>query len=132
MNQPYSSPPANLRSLRDRLTQAAQRQGVVFGRLQRHVAMVVVAQFADLLTDDNGVHCYWSRVGRRSNCAEASTIHGPPKTSTPSRAATSKKSMSNSPRRARWGGRGSPRSSPSPRKSTFRACRAGRSGFRSG
>lgn len=54
MNQPYSSPPANLRSLRDRLTQAAQRQGVVFGRLQRHVAMVVVAQFAAMLTDDNG------------------------------------------------------------------------------
>lgn len=54
MNQPYSSPPANLRSLRDRLTQAAQRQGVVFGRLQRHVAMIVAAQFAAMLTDDNG------------------------------------------------------------------------------
>lgn len=54
MNQPYSSPPTNLRSLRDRLTQAAQRQGVVFGRLQRHVAMIVVAQFAATLTDDNG------------------------------------------------------------------------------
>jgi len=54
VNQPYSSPPANLRSLRDRLTQAAQRQGVAFGRLQRHVAMVVVAQFAARLTDDNG------------------------------------------------------------------------------
>lgn len=54
MTQQYSSPPTNLRSLRDRLTQAAQRQGVVFGRLQRHVAMVVVAQFAATLTDDNG------------------------------------------------------------------------------
>jgi Nucleotidyl transferase AbiEii toxin, Type IV TA system len=54
VNQPYSSPPTNLRSLRDRLTQAAQRQGVVFGRLQRHVAMVVVAQFAATLTDDSG------------------------------------------------------------------------------
>ncbi len=54
MTQPYSSPPPNLRSLRDRLTQAAQRQGVVFGRLQRHVAMIVVAQFAAMLTDDNG------------------------------------------------------------------------------
>jgi hypothetical protein len=43
-----------LRSLRDRLTQAAQRQGVVFGRLQRHVAMIVVAQFAAMLTDDSG------------------------------------------------------------------------------
>ncbi|MDM3902972.1 nucleotidyl transferase AbiEii/AbiGii toxin family protein [Mycobacteroides abscessus] len=54
MNQPYSSPPANLRSLRDRLMQAAQRQGVVFGRLQRHVAMIVIAQFAATLTDDDG------------------------------------------------------------------------------
>jgi hypothetical protein len=54
MTQPYSSPPPNLRSLRDRLTQAAQRQGVVFGRLQRHVAMIVVAQFAATLTDGNG------------------------------------------------------------------------------
>lgn len=54
MTQPYSSPPTNLRSLRDRLTQAAQRQGVVFGRLQRHVAMIVVAQFAATLTDDSG------------------------------------------------------------------------------
>lgn len=54
MNQPYSSPPPNLRSLRDRLTQAAQRQGVVFGRLQRHVAMIVVAQFAATLMDDDG------------------------------------------------------------------------------
>ena len=54
MTQPYSSPPPNLRSLRDRLTQAAQRQGVVFGRLQRHVAMIVVAHSAAMLTDDNG------------------------------------------------------------------------------
>lgn len=54
VTKPYSSPPTNLRSLRDRLTQAAQRQGVVFGRLQRHVAMIVVAQFAEMLTDDSG------------------------------------------------------------------------------
>jgi hypothetical protein len=54
VNQPYSSPPANLRSLRDRLAQAAQRHRVVFGRLQRHVAMIVVAQFAAMLADDNG------------------------------------------------------------------------------
>jgi hypothetical protein len=40
--------------LRDRLTQAANRQGVVFGRLQRHIAMIVVAQFAATLTDDSG------------------------------------------------------------------------------
>jgi Nucleotidyl transferase AbiEii toxin, Type IV TA system len=55
VTKPYSSPPTNLRSLRDRLTQVAQRQGVVFGRLQRHVAMIVVAQFAAMLTDDSGV-----------------------------------------------------------------------------
>jgi hypothetical protein len=54
VSEHYSSPPTNLRSLRDRLAQAAQRQGVVFGRLQRHVAMIVVAQFAAMLTDDNG------------------------------------------------------------------------------
>ncbi|MCZ8377641.1 nucleotidyl transferase AbiEii/AbiGii toxin family protein [Mycobacterium sp. CPCC 205372] len=54
MTRPYSSPPPNLRSLRDRLTQAAQRQGVVFGRMQRHIAMIVVAQFAAMLTDDSG------------------------------------------------------------------------------
>jgi hypothetical protein len=54
VSKPYSSPPTNLRSLRDRLTQAAQRQGVVFGRLQRHVAMIVVAQFAATLTDNSG------------------------------------------------------------------------------
>lgn len=54
MTKSYSSPPPNLRSLRDRLTQVAQRQGVAFGRLQRHVAMIVVAQFASTLTDDRG------------------------------------------------------------------------------
>lgn len=54
MTKPYSSPPTNLRSLRDRLTQVAERQGVVFGRLQRHVAMIVVAQFAATLTNDTG------------------------------------------------------------------------------
>lgn len=50
----YSTSPQNLRSLRDRLVQAAERQGVLFGRLQRHVAMVIVAQFAATLTDDDG------------------------------------------------------------------------------
>lgn len=54
MTKPYTSPPPNLRSLRDRLSQVAERQGVVFGRLQRHVAMIVVAQFAAVLTDDSG------------------------------------------------------------------------------
>jgi hypothetical protein len=54
VTKPYSSPPANLRSLRDRLSQVAERRGVVFGRLQRHVAMIVVAQFAATLTDDSG------------------------------------------------------------------------------
>ena len=39
---PYSNPPSNLRSLQDRIVQAAQREGIVFGRLQRHVAVLVV------------------------------------------------------------------------------------------
>lgn len=51
----YASPPANLRSLRDRLVQAAKREGVVFGRLQQHVAVLVVAQLAATLTDEAGV-----------------------------------------------------------------------------
>ncbi|MGQ0845684.1 MAG: nucleotidyl transferase AbiEii/AbiGii toxin family protein [Sporichthyaceae bacterium] len=42
----YDSPPSNLRSLRDRLTQSAKRDGLVFGRVQQHVAMLVVAQLA--------------------------------------------------------------------------------------
>lgn len=38
MTPRYPDPPTNLRSLRDRLVQAARREGVVFGRLQQHVA----------------------------------------------------------------------------------------------
>lgn len=44
---------ANEPALTTRSAQA-ERQGVVFGRLQRHVAMIVVAQFAATLTDDTG------------------------------------------------------------------------------
>lgn len=47
----YTSPPTNLRSLRDRLIQAAKREGVLFGRLQQHVAVLIVAQFMTALTD---------------------------------------------------------------------------------
>jgi hypothetical protein len=54
MSSPYSSPPSNLRSLRDRLVQAAKREGLVFGRLQQHVAVLVVAQMAARLTDTAG------------------------------------------------------------------------------
>jgi hypothetical protein len=54
MTTPYSTPPSNLRSLQDRLVQAARREGVVFGRLQRHVAVLVVAQFATTLVDGRG------------------------------------------------------------------------------
>ncbi|MPZ00545.1 MAG: hypothetical protein GEU97_21715 [Actinophytocola sp.] len=39
MTKKYPTPPSNLRSLRDRLAQTAKRQGVVFGRLQQHVAV---------------------------------------------------------------------------------------------
>lgn len=48
----YDSPPSNLRSLRDRLTQNAKRERLVFGRVQQHVAMLVVAQMASRSTDD--------------------------------------------------------------------------------
>jgi len=54
MTSRYESSPANLRALRDRLTQAAKREGVVFGRLQQHVAVLVVTQFMAALTDDQG------------------------------------------------------------------------------
>lgn len=50
----YDSSPANLRALRDRLTQAAKREGVVFGRLQQHVAVLVTTQFMSALTDEGG------------------------------------------------------------------------------
>jgi hypothetical protein len=55
MNSPYTSPPPNLRSLRDRLVQAAKREGLVFGRLQQHVAVLVVTQLAATLTDEAGL-----------------------------------------------------------------------------
>ena len=54
MTPSYNSPPSSLRALRDRLTQAAKRDGVVFGRLQQHVAVLVVAQFMATLKDDVG------------------------------------------------------------------------------
>ena len=50
----YESSPTNLRALRDRLTQAAKREGVVFGRLQQHVAVLVVGQFMTALTNEQG------------------------------------------------------------------------------
>ena len=43
MTSRYDSSPSNLRALRDRLTAAAKREGVVFGRLQQHVGVLVVA-----------------------------------------------------------------------------------------
>ncbi|MGH3546064.1 MAG: nucleotidyl transferase AbiEii/AbiGii toxin family protein [Mycobacteriales bacterium] len=54
MSSLYSSPPSNLRSLRDRLVQAAKREGLVFGRLQQHVAVLAIAQLATGLTDATG------------------------------------------------------------------------------
>ena len=54
MRSRYESSPANLRALRDRLTQAAKREGVVFGRLQQHIGVLVVTQFTALLTDEHG------------------------------------------------------------------------------
>lgn len=54
MSSGYDTPPSNLRALRDRLTHTAQREGLVFGRLQRHVAVLVVAQFITALADVSG------------------------------------------------------------------------------
>lgn len=48
----YDTPPSNLRSLRDRLVQAAKREGLVFGRFQQHVVVLVVAQLASRSIDD--------------------------------------------------------------------------------
>ena len=54
MTSRYDSSPSNLRALRDRLTAAAKREGVVFGRLQQHVGVLVVTQFMAELTDEHG------------------------------------------------------------------------------
>lgn len=54
MTSQYDSSPSNLRALRDRLTAAARREGVVFGRLQQHVGVLVVTQFLATLTDNQG------------------------------------------------------------------------------
>lgn len=54
MSGRYETSPASLRALRDRLTAAAKREGVVFGRLQQHVGVLVVTQFMESLTDEQG------------------------------------------------------------------------------
>lgn len=54
MTKPYPTPPSNLRSLQDRLVRVAEQEGVLFGRLQRHVAVLVVTQLAATLTDEKG------------------------------------------------------------------------------
>lgn len=54
MNSRYSSSPTNLRALRDRLTATAKRQDVIFGRLQQHVGVLVIAQFFSAVRDDRG------------------------------------------------------------------------------
>lgn len=54
MSGRYETSPASLRALRDRLTAAAKRESVVFGRLQQHVGVLVVTQFMESLTDEHG------------------------------------------------------------------------------
>lgn len=54
MTQRYPGPPPNIRSLRDRLAQSAKREGVIFGRLQRHIAILVVSHYLAALTDERG------------------------------------------------------------------------------
>lgn len=55
MSARYESSPSNLRALRDRITAAAKREGIVFGRLQQHVGVLVVAQFMNLAADGDGM-----------------------------------------------------------------------------
>ena len=45
MRDGYPSAPKNLRSLRDRLMHVSRRDGLVFGRLQQHIGLLVVSQF---------------------------------------------------------------------------------------
>lgn len=54
MSGRYETSPASLRALRDRLTAVAKREGVLFGRLQQHVGVLVVTQFMESLTDEQG------------------------------------------------------------------------------
>lgn len=54
MTSRYNAPPTNLRGLRDRLTAVAKREGIVFGRLQQHIGVLVVSQFFSPLIDDRG------------------------------------------------------------------------------
>lgn len=54
MTARYDSSPSNLRALRDRLTAVAKREGIVVGRLQQHVGVLVVAQFMNRAADGQG------------------------------------------------------------------------------
>jgi len=54
MSDSYSSAPKNLRSLRDRLMHVSRRDGVVFGRLQQHLGVLVVSQMMSTLRDEQG------------------------------------------------------------------------------
>lgn len=54
MRDGYPSAPKNLRSLRDRLMHVSRRDGLVFGRLQQHIGLLVVSQFMGTLTDEEG------------------------------------------------------------------------------
>ena len=54
MSDSYPSAPKNLRSLRDRLMHLSRREGVVFGRLQQHLGVLVVSQMMSTLSDEQG------------------------------------------------------------------------------
>lgn len=54
MSDSYPSAPKNLRSLRDRLMHVSRREGVVFGRLQQHVGVLVVSQMMSTVSDEQG------------------------------------------------------------------------------
>jgi hypothetical protein len=128
MSSPYSSPPSNLRSLRDRLVQAAKREGLVFGRLQQHVAVLVVAQLAARLTDAAGAPLLLVKGG---SSLELRRGIGDSRTSRDLDAVARHdvgRYMNCSPMRASSAGKASLRSSPRPRRLRCRACRSSRDG----
>jgi hypothetical protein len=77
MSRSYDTPPSNLRALRDRLAQAAQREGLIFGRLQRHVAVLVVAQFITALADASGDPLLLVKGGTSVELRRGTYLQGP-------------------------------------------------------
>ncbi|SDI75288.1 hypothetical protein SAMN04488693_1223 [Arthrobacter subterraneus] len=73
----YEASPTGLRALRDRLTQAAKREGVVFGRLQQHIGVLVVTQLMASLVDGDGGPTLLVKGVSRWSSAVGSRNHEP-------------------------------------------------------